>query len=243
MNILYLGYRDWAYQILKKLLKKARNDWKICAVITTPQLEAKYTSLSIPCYKLNPKQNNKILNLIKKYRPDVILAYGWSWIIPKTIYSKYSTLILHTSPLPKYRGGSPIQHQIMAGEKNSAISIFKADGGLDTGDIFAQVPFSLSGTLNQIFRRIAIVGTKATLQVLEGLSKNNIKPMPQDNSKATTFMRRRPEESRLTADDFKHKTSEELYNFIRALTDPYPNAYIVCKDGRKLYFKEVTSEQ
>lgn len=243
MNVLYLGYRDWAYQILKKLVKKNAKTWNISAVITNLNPEAKFDSLNIPVYKLNPVQIEKSLDLIKKCAPDVILAYGWSWIIPKIIYEKYRTLILHTSPLPKYRGGSPLQHQIMAGEKESAISVFQADGGLDTGDIFAQISFSLSGSLDEIFEKIIMSGTKATFQVLENLSKGNTKPIPQDSSKATTFKRRRSEESKLTIDDFKNKTSEELYNFIRSLADPYPNAYIVCRDGRKLYFKEVAPEK
>lgn len=242
MNVIYFGYRKWAYQILKTLLRKQNNAWKISAAITIPQAEAKFENLHLSCYKLDPLDKTSILKIIKKYKADVLLIYGWSWFIPKEIFEKYLTLILHTSPLPKYRGGSPLQHQIMAGEKTSAVTIFKAGGGLDSGPIYGQTPFSLDGSLDQIFKRIIDKGTSTTLKVLGGIANGTLKPMPQDPLKATTFKRRKPQESELTVKDFQTKTSDELYNFIRALADPYPNAYIVCKDGKKLFFTGVKVE-
>lgn len=236
MKVLYLGYRKWAYQILKTLLQQKNNAWKICAVVTIPKPEAKFENLSLPCYKFDPLDEKNTLKIIKKSKADVLLVYGWSWLIPKEVFEKYLTLILHASLLPKYRGGSPLQHQIIAGEKTSAVSIFKADRGLDTGDIYGQTPFSLEGSLDQIFKRIINKGTSATIKVLAGIAKGSLQPATQNSSKSTTFKRRRPRESELRIKDFETKTSDELYNFIRALTDPYPNAYIICKDGKKLFF-------
>ena len=169
-------------------------------------------------------------------KANVVLYYGWSWKIPKEIYSKKLCLILHPSPLPKYRGGSPLQHQIIAGEKQSAVTICKVVDRLDTGDIYSQTPFSLEGTLDEIFERIVKIGTRDTIQILHSIENNTIKTYKQIDSKATTFKRRKPIESELKLKDFKTKSAKELYNFIRALADPYPNAFIKCKDGKKLYF-------
>lgn len=235
-RVVYFGYRKWSYQILKKLLQQKGGSWKICALITTPKPEVKLKNLSIPCYKLDPFDKKSVVEIIKKQGADVLLIYGWSWLIPKEIFEKYLTLILHTSPLPKYRGGSPLQHQIMAGEKTSAVTIFKANEGLDTGPIYGQVSFPLNGSLDQIFKRIISKGTATTCKVLEGIANGTIHPIQQDSSKATTFKRRRSQESELSIKDFETRTSRELYNFIRALADPYPNAYIVCKDGKKIFF-------
>ena len=243
MNVIYFGYRKWSYQILKRLLLQKNTTWKICAVVTTPEPEAKFETLSIPCYKLDPHNKKATLKIIKKHSVDALLVYGWSWFIPKEAYEKYLTLILHTSSLPKYRGGSPLQHQIIAGEEKSAVTIFKADVGLDTGLIYGQSPFSLKGSLNQIFERIINKGTLATTKILNGIYNGTVKPIPQDSSKATTFKRRAPKESELTIKDFQTKTSRELYNFIRALADPYPNAYMICKDGKKLFFTEAYIEK
>lgn len=166
---------------------------------------------------------------------DIVLYYGWSDVIPKEIYENKLCLILHPSPLPKYRGGSPLQHQIMNGEKESAVTILKVGKKIDTGDIYSQTTFSLEGSLDDIFKRIINIGTRDTIKILNDITNNKAKTYTQVESKATTFKRRKPEESELKLGDFKRKTSKQLYDFIRALNDPYPNAYIKCKDGKKLY--------
>lgn len=237
MNIIFVGYRKWAYEIEKKLLSKKHSLWTIVATITTKTPEASYKILSPEYFKTNPIcLQDTIVKQIKNHKPDIFLFYGWSWMIPKEIYENYPCLVLHISPLPKYRGGSPLQHQIIAGETTSAISIFKAAKGIDAGDIYSQTFFSLEGTLEQIFKRIISIGIEDTIKVLNGLAKKTLLPIPQDKSKATTFKRRKLEDSEITIDDFKTKTAKKLYNIIRSLADPYPNAYFICKDGKKIYF-------
>ncbi|SVE63951.1 uncharacterized protein METZ01_LOCUS516805, partial [marine metagenome] len=61
---------------------------------------------------------------VKTLNPDIILFYGWSWIISETIVNTYKCIMLHPSKLPKYRGGSPIQNQIIDGEIESAVTLF-----------------------------------------------------------------------------------------------------------------------
>ncbi len=118
-------------------------------------------------------------------KSTVHLYYGWSTMIPKIIYSKYLCLILHPSPLPKYRGGSPLQHQIMRGEKKSAVTLLKAGKKLDAGEIYSQTPFSLKGSLDQIFERIIEIGTKDTIKILNKIAKGKLKGKKQDEKKAT----------------------------------------------------------
>jgi methionyl-tRNA formyltransferase len=134
---------------------------------------------------------------------DIVLYYGWSWKIPEEIISKKPCFILHPSLLPKYRGGSPLQHQIIAGEKQSAVTILKANDKIDSGEIYSQTKFSLDGTLNEIFNRIADIGTKDTIDLINAIEKGKYSPIAQDESQATTFKRRKPEESEINFEDFK----------------------------------------
>lgn len=246
MNVVFVGYRKWAYQILKNLLRVRSKNWQFPAVITTLSPEANFRKLPIPVLSLDPQKLNEGKNLekIRKFNPNVLLFYGWSWIIPKELYKRYTCLILHPSPLPKYRGGSPIQHQIIAGETISAVTILKATAALDAGPIYSQTPFPLYGNLSQIFNRIVKIGTKDTKRALDDIANNTMCIIPQDESKATYYKRRKPKDSELKIEDFKRKTAIELYNFMRALADPYPNAFIKCKDGKKLLLKsaKVASE-
>ena len=67
--------------------------------------------------------------------------------------------------------------------------------------------------------------------------ENGISYKKQDHTKATYFKRRKPEESELTIDEISNQTSEYLFNKIRMLGDPYPNAFIKTKDGKKILIK------
>ena len=209
MKILCIGYRDWSIEIYNKLKRQNKNhDFLIIETV-----EDSYV----------PK--------IKKFNPDMILFYGWSNIIKKEIVDQYKCLMLHPSPLPKYRGGSPIQNQIINGEKKSAISIFIMDQGIDTGPILKQKSFNLSGSIEQIFTRIKKIGYELTNQILS----EDLTPTSQDNSKATYYKRRKPSQSEITLEEIKNKSSEYIHNKIRMLEDPYPNAFIKTADGKKVY--------
>ena len=210
MKILCVGYREWAIQIYKNLnLKKKHKIY----------LHFSKSGLS--------KKINKIL-------PDMILFYGWSWKIKKNIYTKFKSFMLHPSPLPKYRGGSPIQNQIIRGEKNSAVTIFEINEIIDGGDIYFQKTISLDGSLSQIFDRIIEKGIEGTIKII---NSKNIKIKKQNHSKATFFKRRKPEESEITISEIKKKSAKYLYNKIRMLDDPYPNAFIRLKK-KKLVIKK-----
>ena len=170
---------------------------------------------------------------IREYNPTYILFYGWSDIIDEKIINDFECIMLHPSPLPKYRGGSPIQNQIIRGEKDSAVTLFIMDSGIDTGDIIAQEYLSLDGNLNEIFDEIISIGFMLTKDIFE----NGFERIKQDNSKATYYKRRTPEMSEITLEDLSDLDSNYLYNKIRMLQDPYPNAFIKLDDGRKLKIK------
>jgi methionyl-tRNA formyltransferase len=209
-QILCITYRDWALEIYKMLTD------------ALPQYNFKII--------FNDAKNIDA-SAIKTFQPDIILWYGWSWIVPASIVEQYDCMCLHPSPLPKYRGGSPLQNQILNGEKSSAVTIFKMSAGLDDGDIVRQTPMSLQGNIEDIFLRMTTLGFAATCDFL----KNGYNLKPQDHSAATLFKRRKPADSEITLDEIQSQSREYIYNKIRMLTGPYPNAFIKDKDGKKLY--------
>jgi len=205
MKVWICAYREWALEIYNQVKEEIN-----CDLITTKE-------------QFNKTQFAK---------NDIIFFLGWSWIIPNNILQKHKCICLHPSPLPKYRGGSPIQHQIINGESLSAVTFFKMTDKLDEGPILYQEYFSLKGNLKDVFSRIIPLGTSGILRILTF----NIKEELQDESQATFYKRRKPEDSEISIEDFKKYTAKELHNKIRALQDPYPNAYIKCKD-KKLFIK------
>ena len=173
--------------------------------------------------------------------PDVIFFYGWSWIVPSSIIHNYMCLCLHPSKLPKYRGGSPIQNQIISGETDSAVSLFKMLVGVDDGPIYYQKSFSLEGYLNAILNSIKLAGCEGTTKFITDYKDDNIVFVEQNNDEATFCSRRSPRSSEVSPEDFLNNDSKYFFNLVRSLQLPYPDCYIKCKSGRVI-FKEVGYE-
>lgn len=215
-NILICGYRDWAYDIFCNVNKSVNEN---CIYVDDKDL---------------------VDEMIDEYQPKYIFFIGWSWIIKDDIINNYPCICLHPSPLPKYRGGSPLQHQMINGEESSAVTLFEMDAGLDTGDILYQKKFSLHGNLNDIYNRISDVGTDGVIEIIEDGYQNRVK---QNEEEATLYKRRKPHMSEINIFDFNNFTARQIHDKVRSLQNPYPNPFITCKDGTKLYIKETEIEQ
>jgi len=211
MKILCVGYREWSLKIYKNI--KRRKTHKFYYHLELKGLEKK----------------------IKKIRPNIILFYGWSWKIKRAIYSNFKCFMLHPSKLPKFRGGSPIQNQIIRGVEKSAVTIFKINEIIDGGDIYFQKQLLLNGTLESIFDRIIKIGIIGTNKIL--YQKNLIKK-PQNHQIATFYKRRKPKDSEISGDELKKKSKKYIINKIRMLVDPYPNAFIKY-NGKKIIIKKI----
>lgn len=177
---------------------------------------------------------------------DAVFAVGWSEMIAPEDYSRIPTFVLHPSPLPRYRGGSPIQHQILSGETVSAVTIFKLTDeypDVDSGPIAWQMPYSLEGPLSEILQRIATVGARGVIDVIHGIEDGTLALMPQkDDGGWLPRKRRTPAESEITPEELREGDGRWLADKVRALADPYPNAFIRTADGGRLLIREAVYE-
>ena len=214
-RILCVGYRDWALKIYDALSKDAENLYLI----------------------IRTKEQFKD-SIVEDFQPELVLFYGWSWKVSANVVAKYNCLMLHPSPSPLYRGGSPIQNQIIAGETMSAVTIFLMDAGLDTGGIVAQEQLSLEGNVKDIFERIVEIGCNLSQQII----KSGFHVRQQDHSRATSYPRLEEKASEITRQELENASAEYLYNKVRMLTDPYPNAFIKTSDGKKLFILDAKIE-
>ena len=169
-----------------------------------------------------------------------IIFIGWSSIIPKNIIDSYLCVCYHPSDLPKYRGGSPIQNQIIDGLKSTFGTLFKMGSGIDSGPIYSKAPLSLEGNMPDIFSSLELNAYFLISTFIKDLQNNNILYFEDQNELEASFCKRRtPEMSEISLNDFSTKSAEELFNKIRSLGDPYPNAFFRTIDGRTLLFKVV----
>ena len=218
INIVFCGYRDWANRIFDNI-KKHDN---VCV---------KKTIRTIEEYK--EFEEHPITDI------DLILFIGWSWIIPDYFTERYRCIGIHPSDLPQYRGGSPIQNQIINGITKSKVSLITLSSKLDAGEIWMKEDLSLIGdSIDNIFNNI-VQSSIILLSTFFNLYPN-INPQMQDTTSGSYFKRRKPEDSKLNLEDLNKMTLQEIYNFIRCLTDPYPNAFLEDNEGNKLIFKNVS---
>ena len=161
------------------------------------------------------------LKKIKFSNPKVIFFIHWSKLISSSVFNKYTCIQFHASNLPKGRGGSPIQNQILLGKKKTKLTAFQVSKNLDAGPICQQRNLSLKGNANQIFIRLE---KTALLMIKKIISKKKLVFKSQKGS-PSYFKRRNAKQSLI---NFKKiKSFDKLYDFLRMLdADGYPNDYI-----------------
>jgi len=233
----FFGYREWAFKILKGL--EAQFPGRIDSFTVTPF--TKPNGVLETCEYSEKRERERPIDQrhlesfpIRDYK--ALFFIGWSWMVPKELVDNISCICLHPAPLPRYRGGSPIQAQILAGEEASAISLFRMTMGLDDGPIYYQAPISFAGHLHEIFDRMSEVGTDLTAKLISAFDNNQVIEHPQIG-RAFECKRRKPTDSQLTSEKLAAMTGHQLWDFLRCLEDPYPNAYFVGTDGASVLLK------
>ena len=184
-KIWFCGYRHWAISIYEHLMRSsARHD--------------------VPVILIKNQDHYSIM--VENIGPDDIVFFvGWSWIIPKEIVDKYTCVCLHPSPLPKYRGGSPLQHQIINGESHSAVTYFIMDEHLDKGPILFTKGFDLGGSLDEIYQKIIDCGKEGITEITnQYMSEQPLQAIPQDESQKSYYRRRTPAMSEIKKEDFEN---------------------------------------
>ena len=168
-------------------------------------------------------KENLTISKIQNIDPKFIFFPDWSWILPNEIIKNYQCVCIHESNLPKFGGGSPLQNQIIRGIKKTKSTAFLMNEKIDAGKILLKKELSLDGTLDEIFLRMENNNYDLITKIIQGKYK-----LTSQKGIPSFFNRRKPSQSEL-----KNLNHSKLYlhNFIRMLSDPYPNAFI--KIGKK----------
>ena len=139
----------------------------------------------------------------------------------------------HASNLPKFKGGSPIQNQIIRGIKKTKITAFKVSNIIDSGDICKKKNLDLNGTAMQIYKKME----KISINMIRELVRRKKIKFNKQTGKSSFFKRRKASESNLLS--LKIMNIKNMYNFIRMLdAHDYPKAYLDIKKY-KILFKNV----
>ncbi len=228
-KIAFIIYRNWAYKILNNILKKIKK--KNIILITNKVPEFNIKKLKIKIFKIDPNNNILIYKILKNNHVDIVFFYGWSWLISNKVIDNFLCICLHPSKLPLFRGGSPIQNQILRGVYDSAVTVFRMNKKIDRGPIFIQKKLSLKGDINDILLNISKIGTKITFNLLNKLNKKKLIFFKQ-KGKASFYKRRTEKDNQKNLNDLKKITYRQLHDYLRSLKYPYPGLKVILKDKK-----------
>lgn len=249
MNIIYMGTPDFAVPALRRLYESRHTVSAVFTqpdkpqgrkmVLTPPDVKVCAEELGIPVYQPVSFKSEEPLEIIKKYNPDVIVVAAYGKILPKAVLesAKYGCINIHGSLLPKYRGAAPIQQAVLNGDKVTGVTAMQMAEGLDTGDILAAIETEIgeNETSGELFDRLSILGGDLIIRTLDMLENGEIKPIKQDESKATHTSKI---DKSLCPIDFT-RSADEVHNKVRGL-NPWPVATAeLCGKRLKIYSTKI----
>lgn len=241
MSIVFIGTVESSYVALEEMINQ---NVDISAVFT---LDKQYTSNvsdfkeldslaienNIDLYKFKNINDKENLDIIKTLNPDVVFVIGLSQLIKPELISipKYGCVGLHPSLLPKNRGRAVIPWSIISGEKETGITLFYIDEGMDTGDIIGQKKVFIEDedTARTLYDKLMIKLRELIHENIVDILNNTVNVIKQDESQATYCAKRTPQDGYI---DWS-KSNREIHNLIRATTKPYPGAFTYYK-GKKI---------
>jgi methionyl-tRNA formyltransferase len=186
---------------------------------------------SIPVHIGNPRKNEPSA-FLKQFKTDVIFSINYLFIVEDNIlkHPKLYAINLHGSLLPKYRGRTPHVWAIINGEKETGVTAHLMEAGCDTGDIVLQrkVKISKNDTGADILNHYKELYPDLILELIRQIEAGELKPIKQDETQATFFGKRTPEDGQINWNWQK----ERIYNWVQAQACPYPGAYTVLNGQR-----------
>jgi methionyl-tRNA formyltransferase len=249
MRIVFIGTGEIGVPVLHSLLRSEKH--QLVGVVTQPDkpagrdlvlqappIKAALAGSTVRILQPNRIKREETVADIRALQPDVIVVMAYGQILPRTVLEipSVACLNLHASLLPKHRGAAPIQASILAGDKESGITVMYVDEGLDTGDIMLQSRLEIAAneTGGSLHDRLAQIAPAALDQALRDLEKGDATRKPQNSSEASYAPKLERENGRIDWTESAGLIERKIRAF-----DPWPGAFTVLSDhaGRQLQLK------
>lgn len=179
----------------------------------------------VPLHQVEDVNGDACYELLRDLELDVVFVIGWNQIIKPRVLQlpRLGMIGAHASMLPHNRGSAPINWAIIRGEHETGNSLIWLSEGVDEGWIIDQEPFpiTLTDTCATLYEKVAETNRRMILRVLPRLAAGERPGRPQPATDEPLLPRRRPADGLI---DW-NQPARRVYDFIRALTRPYPGAF------------------
>jgi methionyl-tRNA formyltransferase len=246
LRTIFMGTPEFAENILSALLE---NGYDIISVYTQPDKKVgrKQIVQKSPVRILAEKKNIPVftpvhfdsdtISQMAKQKPGLLLVAAYGKILPQAVLGlpTLGAINVHASILPKYRGASPIQNAILAGETETGATIMLMDAGMDTGNILSQqtVAIDKNETSIELSQKLVAASARLLLETLPLWLTKKISPKKQDSSAATLCRMISREDGKINWSD----NAENIYNRWRAF-HPWPGIFSIWeRQGQPLRLK------
>ncbi len=170
-------------------------------------------------------------------RPELFVIAGFSAIFKRPLYTlpRLGTINLHAGRLPHYRGGSPLNWQMINGETVAGVSVTRVDDGIDTGPLLSEATFPIGprDTIADLHRWANDLFPDLVLDAITQLERDASAGRVQDEAGARYWHQRSDNDGQLHP---AHMNAVEVDRVVRALTRPYPGAFAYRGDTRVRIF-------
>jgi len=226
-RVVFLGTPEFALPTLEKLA----DSYNVVGVVTQPDRESgrgrrvtmppvKKLALerSIPVYQPRRLRGEDAVAHLKSWAPDVAVVVAYGQILRPSVLDipPFGFLNVHASLLPRWRGASPIQGTLLAGDTTTGVTIMKLDPGMDTGPILGmrETPVGPDETAGELEARLSALGADLLLELMPAYLAGDLMPQPQPEEGVTVIHRRRKAQAVL---DWS-RSAGQLHNQVRAFS-------------------------
>jgi methionyl-tRNA formyltransferase len=240
-RIVFMGTPEFALPTLEALCE----NYPVVGVVTQPDRRAgrgryltappvKELALAegIPVFQPESLRKMEAVEHIRAWRPEVLVVAAFGQILPTEVLelAPHGVLNIHPSLLPRWRGASPIQAALLAGDAVTGVTVMKLDEGLDTGPILAQREVKIKPQENtgELEARLAQLGSELLIEVLPDYLNGDLAPRPQPEEGVTMSRRLRKQAAAVNW----ARPADVLSHQVRAFA-PDPGAFTFW-DGRRL---------
>jgi methionyl-tRNA formyltransferase len=189
---------------------------------------------SIPLLKVAHIDDGACAQAVHDASLDWLFIIGWSQIAGPELLAapRRGAIGMHPTLLPEGRGRAAIPWAILKGLPETGVTMFQMDAGVDTGPVLAQqrLPLAPAETATTLYARVNEAHRALIANAWPALAAGSIQARPQDDSKATVWPGRKPEDGAIAG----CMSVAEVDRLVRAVTRPYPGAFLDCDGGVRI---------
>lgn len=224
MKVIFFGTPEFVVPIPQALLEA--EGCKLTAVVTRPESPIKAWAQNHKLPVIDSASMDRIIEQVQILEPQVGVLAAYGKIIPQELINLFpkGILVIHPSLLPKYRGASPVQAAILAGESQTGVTIIKMDEKMDHGPIISQFtePIKPDDTAETLYQKLFSKAAEALLTILPAWVEGQIKPRKQNHPKATYTKILKREDGYI---DLENPPSPELLQRMIRAYHPWPGVW------------------